>query len=83
MEHKKKFLIWSKDMSTGHAHTYNYELTGFDLTAGIFTGLALCAVLQSAVLYQNFKPWFKNPQLTPLPSLNVFWEPRYIHSLRW
>ena len=36
-------------MSTGHIHTYNYELTGFDLTAGIFTGLALCAVLQSAV----------------------------------
>ena len=59
-------------MSTGHTHTYNYELTGFDLTAGIFTGLALCAVLQSAVLYQNFKPWFKNPQLTPLPSPERF-----------
>ena len=59
-------------MSTGHAHTYNYELNGIDLTAGIFTGLALCAVLQSAVLYQNFKPWFKNPQLTPLPSPERF-----------
>ena len=59
-------------MSAGHTHTYNYELTGFDLTAGILTGLTLCAVLQSAVLYQNFKPWFKNPQLTPLPSPERF-----------
>ena len=46
-------------MSAGHTHTYNYELTGFDLDKGILTGLTLCAVLQSAVLYQNFKPWFK------------------------
>ena len=59
-------------MSAGHTHTYNYELTGFDLTAGILTGLTLCAVLQSAVLYQNFKPWFKNPNLLPLPSPERF-----------
>ena len=59
-------------MSAGHTHTYNYELTGFDLTAGILTGLALCAVLQSAVLYHNFKPWFKKPHLTPLPSPERF-----------
>lgn len=59
-------------MSAGHTHTYNYELTGFDLTAGILTGLTLCAVLQSAVLYQNFKPWFKEPNLKPLPSPRHF-----------
>ncbi len=59
-------------MSAGHTHTYNYELTGFDLTAGILTGLALCAVLQSAVLYHNFKPWFKKPHLTPMPSPEHF-----------
>ena len=45
-------------MSAGHTHL---ELTGPELTAGILTGLTMCAVLQSVVLYQNFKPWFKNP----------------------
>ena len=39
-------------MSAGHTHL---ELTGPELTAGILTGLTLCAVLQSVVLYQNFK----------------------------
>ena len=40
-------------MSAGHTHL---ELAGSELTAGILTGLAMCAVLQSVVLYQNFKP---------------------------
>ena len=48
-------------MSAGHTHL---ELAGSELTAGILTGLAMCAVLQSVVLYQNFKPWFKKPHLT-------------------
>ncbi|MEP0942455.1 MAG: hypothetical protein ABJH63_05110 [Rhizobiaceae bacterium] len=50
-------------MSAGHI-----ELTGSELTTGVLTGLAMCAVLQPAVLYQNFKPWFKQPNLTPGPS---------------
>ena len=56
-------------MSAGHTHL---ELAGSELTAGILTGLAMCAVLQSAVLYQNFKPWFKKPNLTPMPSPELF-----------
>ena len=32
----------------------------------------MCAVLQSAVLYYNFKPWFKKPHLTPMPSPERF-----------
>ena len=56
-------------MSAGHTHL---ELAGSELTAGILTGLAMCAVLQSAVLYYNFKPWFKKPHLTPMPSPERF-----------
>ena len=56
-------------MSAGHTHL---ELAGSELTAGIFTGLAMCAVMQSAVLYYNFKPWFKKPHLTPMPSPERF-----------
>ena len=56
-------------MSAGHTHL---ELTGPELTAGILTGLTMCAVLQSVVLYQNFKPWFKNPHMEPMPSPERF-----------
>ena len=56
-------------MSAGHTHL---ELAGSELTLGILTGLAMCAVLQSVVLYQNFKPWFKKPNLTPMPSPERF-----------
>ena len=56
-------------MSAGHTHL---DLAGSELTAGILTGLTMCAVLQSAVLYQNFKPWFKKPHLTPMPSPERF-----------
>ena len=54
-------------MSAGHI-----ELAGSELTAGILTGLTMCAVLETAVLYHNFKPWFKKPHLTPLPSPERF-----------
>tara|TARA_R110002126_G_scaffold164211_3_gene312085 strand:- start:4896 stop:5705 length:810 start_codon:yes stop_codon:yes gene_type:complete len=50
-------------MSAGHI-----ELAGSELTAGILTGFALFAVLETAVLYCNFRPWFKNPTLSPGPS---------------
>ncbi len=54
-------------MSAGHI-----ELAGSELTVGILTGLAMCAVLETAVLYHNFKPWFKKPHLTPSPSPERF-----------
>ncbi|MCJ8325322.1 MAG: hypothetical protein HRU29_15465 [Rhizobiales bacterium] len=50
-------------MSTGHV-----ELAGLELTMGILTGLVLFVILETAVLYFNFGPWFKKPNLSPGPS---------------
>jgi hypothetical protein len=65
--------------ATAAAHAAAYETSATTHPAGtqlpgILTGIALFLLLETAVIYLTFRPWFHNPNLpSPLPE-------RYFHA---
>ena len=66
-------MVWAATAAAHTGATRSGTTPAPDL-AGILTGTALFLVLESAILYLTFKPWFHDPNLpSPLPE-------RYFHA---